>query len=172
MCVGSSCYPAEVDTCPPFGGDPIILGPGQSDTLYIDVIGLTQGLGTIAIKAFIISDPTQYIVDTFKVQLNYHTSIRQISSIVKNYELEQNYPNPFNPVTLINFAIPKKQNVSLRVYNLLGMEVATLVNNENLGAGSYSFDFNANDYHLSSGIYIYRLQAEDFMFTRKMVLTK
>jgi hypothetical protein len=172
MCVGSSCYPAEVDTCPPFQGDPINLGPGQSDTLYIDVSGYTPGLGTIVIKAFVTSAPTQYIVDTFKVQLNYHTGIRQISSIVKSYELEQNYPNPFNPVTLINFSIPKKQNVNLRVYNILGMEVATLVNNENLGAGSYTFDFNANDYNLSSGIYIYRLQTNEYTYTRKMMLTK
>ncbi|HEY5125501.1 MAG TPA: T9SS type A sorting domain-containing protein [Ignavibacteria bacterium] len=172
LCVGASCYPAEVDTCPPYGQDPITLAPNATDTLYIDVLGLTQGLGTIVMKVFITTLPAQYITDTFRVQLNYHTSIRQISSVVKDFELSQNYPNPFNPVTLINFSIPKKQNVSLKVYNLLGMEVATLVNNENLGIGSYSFDFNANEYGLSSGIYFYRLQAEDFTFTRKMMLTK
>jgi hypothetical protein len=172
MCVGSSCYSAEVDTCPPFDGEPINLGPGQSDTIYIDVLGFTPGLGTIVIKAFITTAPTQYIVDTFKVQLNYHTGIRQISSVVKDFELSQNYPNPFNPVTLINFSIPKKQNVTLKVYNMLGMEIATLINNQNLGQGYYSFNLNANEYGLSSGIYFYRLQAEDFAFTRKMMLTK
>jgi hypothetical protein len=172
MCVGSSCYSAEVDTCPPFDGEPINLGPGQSDTIYIDVLGFTPGLGTIVIKAFITTAPTQYIVDTFKVQLNYHTGIRQISSVVKDFELSQNYPNTFNTVTLINFSIPKKQNVTLKVYNMLGMEIATLINNQNLGQGYYSFNLNANEYGLSSGIYFYRLQAEDFTFTRKMMLTK
>ncbi len=85
------------------------------------------------------------------------------------YTLEQNYPNPFNPTTTIKFALPKDELVSLRIYNVLGQEVATLVNKE-LKAGSYAFDFNASK--LSSGIYFYRIEAGSFNVTKKMLLLK
>jgi len=172
LCVGTSCYPAEMDTIPPFGGDPVTLAPGATDTLFIDVLGSTQGLGTIVMKAFIINAPSQYIVDTFRVQLNYHTGIRNISSTIKDYELGQNYPNPFNPTTIIRFSLAKNQNVSLKIYNSLGVEVASLLNDENLSAGTYAYDFNADIYNLSSGIYFYRLRTDNFTDVKKMMLTK
>lgn len=86
-----------------------------------------------------------------------------------NYSLEQNYPNPFNPTTTIRFAIPKDEMVSLKVYNVLGQEVSTLVN-QNLKAGSYAFDFDASK--LTSGVYFYTIQAGKFNETRKMLLLK
>jgi len=172
ICVGGSCYPDFVDTCPPFGADPIIMSPGQHDTLFIDVLGLTPGTATIVMKAFVLSNPSQFIVDTFRVQLVYSTGVKKISSIISDYKLEQNYPNPFNPMTIIHFSLPQKDYVSLKVYNILGMEVANLLNFEQLEGGSYSFDFNANNYNLSSGVYIYKLQTTDIMFSKKMVLTK
>lgn len=86
-----------------------------------------------------------------------------------NYSLEQNYPNPFNPTTTIRFAIPKDEMVSLKVYNILGQEVATLVN-QNLKAGSYAFDFDASK--LSSGVYMYTIKAGSFNVTKKMMLMK
>lgn len=85
------------------------------------------------------------------------------------FSLEQNYPNPFNPSTNINFALPKTSEVSLVVYNLLGQQVANLVNG-NLKAGNHSIRFNASA--LSSGIYIYRIQAGNFVQTKKMMLIK
>jgi photosystem II stability/assembly factor-like uncharacterized protein len=85
------------------------------------------------------------------------------------YMLEQNYPNPFNPSTKINFAILKTALVTLKVYDMLGREVAMLVN-EFKQAGYYSLDFNASN--LSSGIYFYKLQANDFTDIKKMVLVK
>lgn len=85
------------------------------------------------------------------------------------YELSQNYPNPFNPVTKINYAIQKSGLATLKVYDLLGREVASLVN-EFKQAGYYSLDFNASN--LSSGIYFYKLQANDFTDIKKMVLVK
>jgi hypothetical protein len=91
------------------------------------------------------------------------------NSLPLSYQLSQNYPNPFNPVTKINFAIQKQGLVTLKVYDMLGREVAALVN-EFKQAGYYSIDFNASG--LSSGIYFYRLQANDFTDIKKMVLIK
>jgi len=86
-----------------------------------------------------------------------------------SYNLSQNYPNPFNPVTLINYSIPKSGFVTLKVYDLLGKEVASLVN-ESKSAGNYSVMFNAAS--LSSGIYLYKLESESFKDTKKMVIIK
>ena len=102
-------------------------------------------------------------------QFEYSKSIEVDMNGVKKYELIQNYPNPFNPSTIIRYAIDSRQFVSLKVYNLLGKEVATLVN-ENKEAGNYLVNFNAS--YLSSGIYIYKLQAGEFFQTKKMTLVK
>lgn len=98
-------------------------------------------------------------------------SVENISSGVTpgNYLLEQNYPNPFNPNTTINFSIPNSEFVTLKVYNILGSEVATLVN-ENLAAGTYRFNFDAAN--LASGIYLYELNAGNFREIKKMNLLK
>ncbi len=98
------------------------------------------------------------------------TSIEEISSITpRDYNLSQNYPNPFNPSTTINFSLPNNEFVTLKVYNILGSELATLVNRE-LTAGSYEFDFNASN--LASGIYFYELKAGNFAEIKKMNLLK
>jgi len=86
-----------------------------------------------------------------------------------DFKLEQNYPNPFNPSTSIQYAIGSKQFVRLRVFDVLGEEVATLVNEE-LSAGSYKAEFNASD--LVSGIYFYELNAGRFVETKKMILLR
>lgn len=85
------------------------------------------------------------------------------------FALEQNYPNPFNPTTNIRFSIANRGLVSLRVFNLLGQEVATLVNEE-LGGGSHETTFNATG--LPSGMYFYRLKAGTFVETKRLVLMK
>ncbi len=86
-----------------------------------------------------------------------------------NYTLDQNYPNPFNPTTQIRYSIPKTALVSIKVYDILGKEVATLVN-EAKSPGDYKVEFNGNS--LASGIYFYRLQAGDFVQTKKMILLR
>ena len=83
--------------------------------------------------------------------------------------LYQNYPNPFNPTTTIKFDLPKTSQVTLKVFNTLGEEVATLVS-ERLSAGSYSCEWDASN--LASGIYPYRLQAGDYVETKKMIILK
>jgi hypothetical protein len=81
----------------------------------------------------------------------------------------QNYPNPFNPITTIEFDLPKTSEVTLKVFNILGEEVATIVS-DRLSAGSYSYEWNAGN--LASGVYLYRLQSGDYVETRKMILMK
>jgi hypothetical protein len=83
--------------------------------------------------------------------------------------LLQNYPNPFNPTTTIEFDLPRTSEVTLKIFTLLGEEVATLVS-DRLSGGSYLYEWDANI--LSSGVYLYRLQAGDYVETRKMVLMK
>ncbi|HEX9252246.1 MAG TPA: T9SS type A sorting domain-containing protein [Ignavibacteriaceae bacterium] len=92
---------------------------------------------------------------------------------VLKFELDQNYPNPFNPSTNIQYAIASRQFVTLKVFDVLGNEVATLVN-EYKNAGSYDFEFKASvgSRQLANGVYLYRLQAGNFVQTRKMILLK
>lgn len=97
------------------------------------------------------------------------TGISPVTTIADSYSLSQNYPNPFNPSTSIKFALPTAGFTSLKVYNMLGKEVATLVSS-NLSAGTYSFDFNASN--LSSGVYFYKLEAGNFSEVKKMSLIK
>jgi photosystem II stability/assembly factor-like uncharacterized protein len=87
------------------------------------------------------------------------------------YMLSQNYPNPFNPVTTIQFDISKASFVTLKVYNVLGQEVATLVN-EKREAGRYDFEFRTSDFGLSSGVYFYRLQTSNFTDTKRLLFLK
>ena len=91
-----------------------------------------------------------------------------------SFNLAQNYPNPFNPSTIISFDVPTNAFVNLKVYNLLGQEVAQLVN-ESKSAGKYQVNWTGTDNtgnKVTSGVYIYSLKANDFTSTRKMVLTK
>lgn len=92
-----------------------------------------------------------------------------LGNIPDKFQLFQNYPNPFNPTTNIQFSIPKKSYVELEIFNALGESVDVLVSKE-LSAGTYNFDWNA--YNLTSGIYFYRLEATDYVETRKMILVK
>jgi hypothetical protein len=90
-------------------------------------------------------------------------------TITDNYSLDQNYPNPFNPATKITYSIPEGKNVKLTVYDMLGKEVTTLVN-EYKASGSYTVPFNGSS--LPSGIYIYTLQAGQFRDSKKLLLLK
>lgn len=89
--------------------------------------------------------------------------------VANDFILNQNYPNPFNPTTKISFTIPTSQFVKLKVYDILGNELITLINDE-LQVGNYIVDFNGSD--LSSGIYIYKIQAGNFTKSNKMLLLK
>jgi len=133
-------------------------------------------------KTIILNIPLYYMNETqSRTLINYvlHTKFNELTADSEidihitptDYVLCQNYPNPFNPNTRIQYAISSKQFVSLKVYDILGKEVAILVNEEK-PAGSYSEEFNINNLQLSSGVYFYCMRAGDFVDTKKMILMK
>jgi flagellar hook assembly protein FlgD len=92
----------------------------------------------------------------------------------KNYTLHDNYPNPFNPTTTLRFDLPQVSSITLTIYNMLGQKVRTF-NMQNTSAGYHSITWDAtNDLgeQVGAGVYLYQLQAKDFVKTRKMVLLK
>jgi len=91
------------------------------------------------------------------------------NSIPKDFTLYQNYPNPFNPSTTIRILLPKREHVTLKVFDVLGREVATLINGE-LNPGEHSVVFNAKG--LASGVYFYRLETPSFFKTKTMEVLK
>jgi hypothetical protein len=97
------------------------------------------------------------------------SSVEQINEIPNDFTLYQNYPNPFNPTTNIEYSIPEASFVDLKVYDVLGNEVATLVNEEQT-AGVYKADFSGSD--LASGLYIAKITAGNYTNTIKMSLLK
>ncbi len=94
----------------------------------------------------------------------------EVSVVPTQFYVDQNYPNPFNPSTSIRFGLPQASAVDLRIYNILGQEVAVLINGQNLSAGTYNYSFDASK--LSSGTYIYRLQSGNNVVSKKMMLIK
>ena len=108
------------------------------------------------------------------------TDIKENKDIPKGFELLQNYPNPFNPSTVISYRLPVAGHVALKIYNVLGSEVATLVD-EYKQAGSYSSQLSSDNFQLSSGVYFYTLRIRDsspdksgseLHKTKKMLLIK
>ncbi|MCW8804258.1 MAG: T9SS type A sorting domain-containing protein [Ignavibacteriaceae bacterium] len=142
---------------------------------------LGEGLPVLPIGDIKIHPTTRELVagtygrSMYKIDLNLvPTNIESSEPILSKFQLEQNYPNPFNPTTKIKYTIPsnvKREmiNVTLKVYDVLGTDIATLVNEEKT-AGSYEVDFYAAG--LSSGVYFYKLVTENFSETKKMLLLR
>jgi len=101
--------------------------------------------------------------------INTTVSVEEENSLPSEFTLEQNYPNPFNPSTTFKYEIPKESYVTLKVYDILGREIKTLINKEQ-PVSNYEVEFNATE--LTSGIYFYRIIAGDFVETKKMILMK
>jgi len=110
-------------------------------------------------------------VDYLAVPTDLVTNVNQDFQISESFSLSQNYPNPFNPTTIINYQLPKSGFVTLKVYDVLGNEVALLVN-EYMQAGVYKTQLAANAFNLASGVYFYRLTVGTFSDTKKMLLIK
>jgi hypothetical protein len=133
--------------------------PNPDNVLIYFTVGDTSGNNpTIGSEAYV-----DYI------DLTAPSSVEQLNSVPMDFTLSQNYPNPFNPSTKIEYSIPEQSFVQLKVYDILGNEVATLVNEEQT-AGTYRADFSGNDF--ASGLYIAKLQAGNFAKTIKMSLLK
>lgn len=169
------------------GGDqPIQVTSGINDERYASLnrVAVTDGANTYKLPLSYQKDPqpgSHAFTDNAPIArttLIYReitqAQIVGISNINGNipgdFALEQNYPNPFNPSTTIRFAMPIASTVTLKVYDISGKEVATLINNQLLTAGVKEFFFNAAT--LSSGVYFYTLEAEGFRETKKMLLMK
>ena len=106
----------------------------------------------------------------YKINISQSVNLNETNDeIVSDFSLKQNYPNPFNPSTKIEYSIKESSNVSIVVYHLLGQKVATLVNKK-MSPGNYTVDFDASN--LSSGVYLYKIEAGNFVQTKKMVLIK
>ena len=113
-----------------------------------------------------------FVQEVFDAAIAYEQKIITIDGDldpIHTYSLEQNYPNPFNPITEIKYTLAKSENITLKVYNSLGSEVATLVNGF-MNIGTHSVRFNAKG--LTSGIYFYKIKSDNFTSTRKMLLIK
>jgi hypothetical protein len=142
-------------------------GAGNLDKRFgwlSDGVSLTSSVGHE-------TDATNCVRDvgkTFTIKLPTNVA-KDASSIPNDFSLDQNFPNPFNPSTTINFSVPKSGTVTIKIFDILGKEVATLVN-ENKPVGNYSVQLNASK--LVSGVYFYRMQAGDFVQTKKSLLLK
>ena len=119
------------------------------------------------------SQNTRYgvYIDDVEIYKAVPTDLSELSQnlIPKEYGLSQNYPNPFNPSTNISFSLPSRSFVLLKVFDVLGREITTIVSEE-LSAGNYSRQWNASN--LPSGVYFYRLQAGEFVQTKKLMILK
>jgi len=143
-----------------------------------EAVGFVKGAGNS-------NSPKEYsFIDQNKAAGTYKYRLKQIDNdgnyeyskavevdfeVPAKIELSQNYPNPFNPSTTINFKLPSSENVSLKIFNIVGEEVATLING-NLEDGEYSFNFKADN--LPSGMYVYQLKTNQNTLTKKMLYLK
>ncbi|MDR3626279.1 MAG: DUF4434 domain-containing protein [Ignavibacteriaceae bacterium] len=133
------------------------------------VCTLTNGVYTSYVKFSVTPGGSWTFDDEYEVRNGNATGVEETNNVPKEYALMQNYPNPFNPSTVIRYQIAKEGNVTLKIYNMLGKEVKTLVN-EKREAGSYSIDLNAST--LPSGVYFYRIISGSYSDTKKMILLK
>ena len=141
---------------------------------------ITSGVAIVdQIRIRMYNDDQSVLLLEFFIPVEYHFGIitdvdLPSTSLIgpKTYFLHQNYPNPFNPSTIINYQLPLSNDVELSVYNLLGQKVATLVS-EKQKAGYHQVKWDASRWAgMASGIYLYRLEAGEYIETRKMVLMK
>jgi hypothetical protein len=119
--------------------------------------------------AFVQNDNNKEVINSAKGTYSVTGVSNNNGEIPSVYSLSQNFPNPFNPNTTINYSIPKSGIVTLKVYDLLGREMAVLVNG-NAPAGNYSVDFYAGNF--SSGVYFYKLESGSFNQIKKLVISK
>jgi hypothetical protein len=143
----------------------------ESDSFYVEIrVDEFQTYDSYNITRITGGFPTQNGGDKPVSRYVNFANKHAVPNIPKEFALHQNYPNPFNPVTKIKYDIPKNTNVTIKVYDIIGREVTTLINNEFKNAGWYQIDWNASNY--ASGIYFYRIQAADYTSVKKMVLIK
>jgi hypothetical protein len=149
------------------------LGPGESRLSNSVVLGFSQwgsGERDLPFEITFSSDGTDFWKDTVTLRAYERPEVVQLSGgLPTDYELDQNHPNPFNPSTTITYAVPRAGIVTLKVFNILGQEVATLIAGHRV-AGEYSATWDATG--MPSGVYVYRLTTGEFVGTKKAVLMR
>jgi hypothetical protein len=153
-----------------------IVGPGDSDNLTVRVYGLDQADTTLFADVEITSnDPANPLVTVpVEIKVTDVTSVGGVDQLPTTFAVSQNYPNPFNPSTTIKYQLPQSSQVTIGIYNLLGQKVRTLLN-DNQEPGDHEVTWNGlNDTgaQVSSGVYFYRFQANDFVSSKKMMFLK
>jgi hypothetical protein len=171
LCFGQNCFPPDMDsvaTNPPFPEPPLQPGDTLITSLHVVTDQASIATAYVQIQVGTFRHPEDRIILNFTATTDPAVSVNE-NNTLNTYYLFQNYPNPFNPSTKISYKVGEPGIVQLKVYNVLGVEVADLVN-EYESAGNYSADFNA--LNLSSGVYFYSLTVNNFTQTRKMILEK
>lgn len=172
LCFGQLCFPPELDsiaTAPPFPEPPLEPGDTLITSLHVFTDQVSIGTANVQLQVGTFRNPNDRIILDFVATTDPTVNVQPINQLPQDYFLSQNYPNPFNPATMINFGIKKAGNVSIKIYNILGSEIAELVN-DYFTPGTYSYSFDASE--LSSGIYLYKIISNDFVQTKKMILQK
>jgi len=181
MCFGELCFAQFVDsvaTTPQFQTPPVAPGDTLESSIHVYPDPSVIGTGYLQIEVGTFSNPASRHVLNFTATTDPSVGVQEVD-FLNSYYLFQNYPNPFNPSTRINYNVGEPGLVQLKVFNVLGVEVASLVN-EFKNSGDYSVDFSAtggsasggNVSNLSSGVYFYTLSVNNFTQTRKMILEK
>jgi len=168
----NTSYEVQLADNPNFSS-PIIM---NSNKPSLQTTGLTVNKGYFwKVRSNDGAGNTSYYSGTGKFKIiNATTGVQNNGTIPTQFNLEQNYPNPFNPTTIINYSLPNNSFVVLKIYDMLGREIKTLVSNEK-SAGNYSITWKGQDNNgnkVTSGIYIYRISAGNYSSARKMVVLK
>ena len=171
LCFGDLCFPPNLDSVATDAGfslEPVHPGDTIETSVHFFTSAASQGTGHVQIQIGSAHNPDARTIINLTASTEPSAVVKEDNEI-KDFKIYQNYPNPFNPSTKISFVIPQRSNVSLKVYNITGTEIATLVN-EVKDPGAYSINFNAEK--LSSGVYFYKITAGKFSSVRKMILIK
>jgi len=171
LCFGELCFAPFIDSVATTSDfQTPAVGPGDTleTSIHVYPDQFIIGTGYVQIEVGTFSNPgLRYVLD-FTATTDPSVSVEEVD-FLNSYYLFQNYPNPFNPSTRISYNVGEPGLVQLKVYNILGVEVATLVN-EQQNSGNYTVDFDAARF--SSGVYFYSLSVNNFTQTRKMILEK
>jgi hypothetical protein len=142
------------------------------DTLQIK--GLKAG-GPVLVTVTAKDVDNSQITDSINVTVTGSTGVDAAGIILTEFSLSQNYPNPFNPSTSIKFGLPTQAPVTMEIYNVLGVKVRTLIHGEVMNAGFHQMEWNGKDdagISVTSGVYLYRINAGTFQVTKKMMMLK
>lgn len=149
----------------------------ESQSTEWKTIGFVKGSGNSnSPKEYSFTDPLNLNLQYRLKQIDNNGAFKYTKAInagtgLLNFALEQNYPNPFNPSTVISYQVPVDSKVVLKLYDIIGNEVAVLID-EYKQAGYHNYQLSGFNYHLPSGVYFYKIQAGEFVETKKMLLLK